>query len=180
VLALKPSHTWWQRVGEAGSLSEIARGAGWKHAQQPGQWVRIDRVFRDGHPAVCWALEAIPHPEDREASVRDVVVTTDPSTLPEPTTGYTQRATTRALPSADLVEIVRLYGLRVWVEQGSKQVKLSLGWAQYQVRSERAMRRHWTLVCCAFTFGWWQASHTLPQDHLPATASDSPGIPQAH
>jgi SRSO17 transposase len=187
VLALKPSHTWWHRVGEPGSLAEIARGVGWKHAQQPGAWVRIDRVFRDGHQEVWWALEAITHPEDREASVRYVVVTTDPSTLPEPTTWYlktnlptpnTQRATTRALPVADLAEIVRLYGLRMWVEQGYKQVKITLGWAQYQVRSDRAIRRHWALVCCAFTFCWWHASHTVPQDDLPAPSSGSLGLPQ--
>jgi hypothetical protein len=29
-----------------------------------------------------------------------------------------------------------------------------LGWADFQVRSDRAIRRHWTLVCCAFSFCW--------------------------
>jgi hypothetical protein len=47
----------------------------------------------------------------------------------------------------------------MWVEQRYKQVKTTLGWAEYQVRSDRAIRRHWTLVCCAFTFCWWHASH---------------------
>jgi hypothetical protein len=50
--------------------------------------------------------------------------------------------------------VVRLYGLRNWVEQGYKQVKGELGWADFQVRSDRAIRRHWTLVCCAFSFCW--------------------------
>ena len=49
---------------------------------------------------------------------------------------------------------MRLYGLRNWVEQGYKQVKGELGWADFQVRSDRAIRRHWTLVCCAFSFCW--------------------------
>jgi len=49
---------------------------------------------------------------------------------------------------------VRLYGLRNWVEQGYKQVKGELGWADFQVRSDRAVRRHWQLVCCAFSFCW--------------------------
>jgi len=49
---------------------------------------------------------------------------------------------------------VRLYGLRNWVEQGYKQVKGELGWADFQVRSDRAIRRHWVLVCCAFSFCW--------------------------
>jgi hypothetical protein len=26
--------------------------------------------------------------------------------------------------------------------------------ADFQVRSDRAIRRHWTLVCCAFSFCW--------------------------
>jgi hypothetical protein len=31
---------------------------------------------------------------------------------------------------------------------------LSVGWADFQVRSDRAIRRHWALVCCAFSFCW--------------------------
>jgi hypothetical protein len=40
-------------------------------------------------------------------------------------------------------------------------VKNSLGWAHYQVRSDPAMRRHWQLVCCAFTFCWWANTDLL-------------------
>jgi hypothetical protein len=40
------------------------------------------------------------------------------------------------------------------VEQGYKQVKGELGWADFQVRSDRAIRRHWALVCCALSFCW--------------------------
>jgi hypothetical protein len=54
-----------------------------------------------------------------------------------------------------LAAIVRLYGLRQWVEQGYRQVKGALGWADFQVRSDHAIRRHWQLVCCAFSFCWW-------------------------
>ena len=54
---------------------------------------------------------------------------------------------------------MRLYGLRMWVEQSSKQMKGALGWAEYQVRSDMAMRRHWVLVWCAFSFCWWHLSH---------------------
>jgi hypothetical protein len=70
---------------------------------------------------------------------------------------------------------VRLYSLRNWVEQGYKQVKHELGWADFQVRSDRAIRRHWTLVCCAFSFCWraWfaeQAAAPLQPDAQPAPA----------
>ena len=30
-----------------------------------------------------------------------------------------------------------------------------MGVAHYQVRSDLAIRRHWELVCCAFSFCWW-------------------------
>jgi hypothetical protein len=40
------------------------------------------------------------------------------------------------------VEIVRLYGLRSWIEQSYKQIKDELGRADLQVRSDIAIRRH--------------------------------------
>ena len=87
-----------------------------------------------------------------------MVATTDPASLPGHSSWYLltnlpQPATRRA-QQADLAEVVRLYGLRNWVEQGDKQVKGELGWADFQVRSDRAIRRHWALVCCAFSFCW--------------------------
>jgi hypothetical protein len=56
------------------------------------------------------------------------------------------------LEAANLAEIVRLYGLRMWVEQSYKQVKHVLSWTEYEVRSDIAIRRHRKLVCCAFSF----------------------------
>jgi hypothetical protein len=83
---------------------------------------------------------------------------TDPATLPKLTTWYLvtnlARPAGRRAQQAQLSEIVGAYGLRNWVEQGYKQVKDELGWADFQVRSDRAIRRHWTLVCCAFSFCW--------------------------
>jgi hypothetical protein len=55
-------------------------------------------------------------------------------------------------PAADLSEVVRLYGIRHWIEQSYKQVKDELGWADFQVRSDTAIRRHQTLVNCAVSF----------------------------
>src|SRR3712207_4098054 len=63
----------------------------------------------------------------------------------------------RTIP-ASLTEVVRLYSLRMWVEQSYQQVEHALGWAHYQGRSDLAIRRHWQLVCCAFSFCWWHHS----------------------
>ena len=62
---------------------------------------------------------------------------------------------------------MRLYTLRGWVEQSYKHIKQSLGWSQYQVRKDMAIRRHWQLVCCAFSFCWWANIDLLQEDALP-------------
>src|SRR3712207_9497785 len=72
--------------------------------------------------------------------------------LPHPECSERAHEEESKLEAADLSEIVRLYGLRMWVEQSYKQVKHVLGWSDYQVRSDIAIRRHWQLVCCAFSF----------------------------
>ena len=166
VLALKASHSWWHPVDEIGAVDEVAQAAPWTE-QAPGPWARVERRFGDGHQETWWALEghcALYSPQRAE---RLVIVTTDPALLPEPTTWYlvtnlpapgSVREPQSSLRGADLAEIVRLYGLRIWVEQSYKQVKGTLGWAQYQVRSDLAIRRHWTLVFLAFSFCWWALS----------------------
>jgi hypothetical protein len=169
VLALKPSHSWWHQEGQMGALWQVAEGAGWQDAGTPGDWVRVVRSFRDGHTEDWWALEVQAGPYGPERMQRAVVVTTDPQTLPErstwylvtnlPAPGSTRAHEEGARPVADLAEIVRVYGLRMWVEQSYKQTRQSLGWSQYQVRSDLAIRRHWQMVCCAFSFCWYHHSH---------------------
>jgi len=169
VMALNPSHAWWHPEDVAGSLQDVAHEAGWVSAEQPGQWAHITRTFRDGSTQEWWALEIVAGPYGPDKTERAVVATTDPQTLPDLTTWYlvtnlpaptTCPVTEHQLAEACLEEVIRLYGLRMWVEQSYKQVKHALGWSQYQVRSDRAMRRHWQLVCCAFSFCWYHASHS--------------------
>jgi hypothetical protein len=165
VLAIKPSYAWYRPIGEPGSVEEIAWIAPWKGDDDPGGWVKLERTFRDGHTEQWWALEAECRPFGVEKQRRLVVATTDPAELPDLTTWYlvsnlpapgTKRAQEESkLSAADIAEVVRLYCLRSWIEQSYKQVKNSLGWSQYQVRKDIAIRRHWQLVCCAFTFCWW-------------------------
>ncbi|KAK1185250.1 hypothetical protein B7755_048495 [Streptomyces sp. NBS 14/10] len=136
----------------------------------------MERHFRDGHTETWWAADARLGGYGPDSPCRLVVATTDPATLPEKATWYLATNlphpdaphTTSPHPPADLAEIIRLYGLRPWIEQSYKQIKDELGWADFQVRSDRAIRRHQTLVNCAFSFCWdqWFA----PPGPLDATA----------
>lgn len=122
-------------------------------------WQRIVRRFRDGHAERWWAGELTFLHYGPDKPVRAVCITTDRRALPELTTWYL--TTNLPLAQAPLAEVARLYGLRHWIEQGYKQMKDELGWADFMVRRDRAIRRHWTLVCCAFAFCWWHEAAEL-------------------
>jgi DDE superfamily endonuclease len=190
VLAVRPRKGVWAPVEQTHTPREAATKLAWGGPQEPGDWTPITRRFRDGHTETWWAADArLPAagwgPDRR---IRLVVATTDPARLPKLTTWYLvtnlprpgRRQTRPPFPPADLAELVRLYGLRNWVEQGYKQVKHELGWADFQVRSDRAIRRHWTLVCCAFSFCWqaWFTDHPvqpLPPDGQAAAPAAARG-----
>lgn len=137
----------------------------WDGEEEPGEWVALEHSFRDGHTERWWALEPTRWPFGSRSDRRLVVATTDPARLPELTTFYLftnlpvpepeRGAGNGDLVPADVAEVSRLYALRSWIEQSYKQVKNSLGWAHYQVRKDLSIRRHWQLVCCAFSFCWW-------------------------
>jgi hypothetical protein len=176
----------WHPTGAIGSFQAAAQAAGWKSPEQVGKWVKVTRTFRDGSSQDWWALGVIAGPYGPAKQERVVIATTDPTTLPNLTAFYlvtnlpapgSQRAAASELAAASLEEVVRLYGLRMWVEQSYKQVKRALGWSQYQVRSDRAMRRHWQLVCCAFSFCWYHASHLEASTMQEAKAPSEPEVP---
>jgi hypothetical protein len=158
VLALKPRRGSWAPAELAHTPVEAAEELGWRGPSRPGRWRRVQRRFRDGHTETWWAADAQLGGWGPDRPHRLVVATTDPASLPGHSTWYLltnlPRPASRRTQQAQLSKIVGLYGLRNWVEQGYKQVKGELGWADFQVRADRAIRRHWTLVCCAFSFCW--------------------------
>jgi DDE superfamily endonuclease len=183
VLALRPSRGIWAREADPHTPVEAAQALAWGGPAHPGDWTPVTRTFRDGHSERWWAADAQLGGWGPTASVRLVVATTDPATLPRLSTWYLltnlARRPRRGRPApADLAELVRLYGLRMWVEQGYKQVKNELGWADFQVRSARAIRRHLVLVCCAFSF-CWHATHATPdaQPVDPPPGHPPPAVP---
>ena len=186
VMALKPSHAWWHPEDVAGTLQDVAHEAGWVSAEQPGQWVHMTRTFRDGSSQDWWVLEIVAGPYGPDKTERAIVASTDPESLPDLSTWYlvtnlpapTERLGSEPpFPPASLEEVMRLYGLRMWVEQSYKHVKHALGWSQYQVRSDQAIRRHWQLVWCAFSFCWYHASHPSASATQEAKAPSEPAAP---
>ena len=166
VLAVKPSFGWYLATGGGReTVRQVVEEYPWDGEEEPGEWVALKHSFRDGHTERWWALEPTRWPFDSRSDRRLVVATTDPAALPELTTFYLftnlpapepeRGAANGDLAPADVAEVSRLYALRGWIEQSYKQVKNSLGWAHYQVRKDLSIRRHWQLVCCAFSFCWW-------------------------
>jgi hypothetical protein len=189
VLALKPRKGTWAPADQAHTPVEAAGELGWHGPSRPGQWRRIQRRCRDGRTETWWAADATLGGWGPDRRLRLVVATTDPASLPGHSSWYLltnlARPTTRRAQQANLTEVVRLYGLRNWVEQGYKQVKGELGWADFQVRSDRAIRRHWTLVCCAFSFCWQafltaQPAQPAPPDPQATTVAARGATPTGH
>ena len=178
VMALKPRRGTWAYGPDAHTPVDAAREVRWGGPEDPGDWQPVTRSSRDGHTETWWAAEATLGWWGPDGARRLVAVTADPGTLPGKATWYLvtnlprpggPRETGTAHPAADLAEITRIYGIRHWIEQSYKQVKDELGWADFQVRSDAAIRRHQALVNCAFSFCWaaWFADHPPHHDAGP-------------
>ncbi|MFE2870972.1 transposase [Embleya sp. NPDC059259] len=175
VMALRPRHGIRARADQAHTPVDAARVLTWGGTRDPGDWHAVIRTFRDGHTEIWWAADATLGWWGPDGTTRLVVVTADPATLPAKATWYLAtnlprlggpREDDAPYPAADLNEIVRIHGIRHWIEQSYKQVEDELGRADFQVRSDIAIRRHQTLVNCAFSF-CWDAWFTEP-DPTPA------------
>jgi hypothetical protein len=113
VLALKPRRGTWAPAEAAHTPVEAAGELGWRGPKKPGRWRRVIRRFRDGHAEAWWAADAQLGGWGPDRRLRLVVATTDPANLPRPASNRAQQA--------DLADIVRLYGLRNWVEMRQPQ-----------------------------------------------------------
>ena len=131
VLALKPSYAWYRPITEPGTVEEIAQLAAFGSSDDPGEWVKLSRTFRDGHSEEWWALEAECRPFGKEKPRRLVVASTDPVELPERTTWYlltnlpapgSSKATESRIVAAEVAEVVRLYSLRILIEKCYKEL----------------------------------------------------------
>jgi DDE superfamily endonuclease len=163
VMALRPRRGIWARAADAHTPVDAARALAWGGPDDPGDWRPVTRTFRDGHADTWWAADATLGGWGPDGATWYLVTNLSRPGGP--------REKDSPWPAASLAEIVRIYGIRNWIEQGYKQVKDELGWADFQVRSDIAIRRHQALVCCAFSFCW--AARPAPAGTPPAAgASD--------
>ncbi len=176
VMGLRAHRGSWAPADDPHTPEDAARVVPWESPRAPGGWTAVVRRFRDGHRETWWAADLRLIGLGWDQQLRLVAVTTDPARLPADRTWYlltnlphpdAPHAATSPCTPATLAEITRLYGLRTWVEQGDKQVKQELGWADWQVRSDRAIRRHWALVCGAFSCCWWAWSRAPDGSAVP-------------
>jgi hypothetical protein len=185
VMGLRAHRGSWAPADDPHTPEDAARVVPWESHRRPGGWTAVVRRFRDGHRETWWAADLRLAGMAPEKTLRLVAVTTDPARLPADSTWYlltnlphpdAPHAAASPIGPADLVEVARLYGLRMWVEQGYKQMKQELGWADWQVRTDHAIRRHWALVCSAFSFCWWAWSRAPDATARPVgtTTTDQP------
>ena len=83
--------------------------------------------------------------------VRLVAATLDPSQA-EPSRHLVSDDQSLPLGEASTEQVYELYRLRDWIEHYYKPAKHEFGWADFQMRPEQAIVRHWHLVMLAFTF----------------------------
>src|SRR5580693_5251943 len=127
VMALKPRHGTWAYGADAYTPADAARALAWGGPEDPGDWQPVTRTFRDGHAETWWAADATLGWWGPDGSTRLVVATSDPAALPDKATWYLAsnlprpggpREADSPHPAAGLAEIVRIYGIRHWIEQG--------------------------------------------------------------
>jgi hypothetical protein len=84
----------------------------------------------------------------------------DGSLLRDASAGWLRQGVEASLRSlgTDYLDLYQLH----WPDPHTPAAEI--GWADFQVRSDPAIRRRWTLVCCAFSFCWqaWFAEHPAP------------------
>jgi hypothetical protein len=88
VVALKPSKSTWALADAPHTPQEVAAALTWHGPATPGAWTPVERRFRDGHTETWWAAELTFGGYGPGKSVRLIVATTDPATLPEQSPGF--------------------------------------------------------------------------------------------
>ena len=137
VMALKPRRGTWAYGPDAHTPVDAARALAWNGPDDPGDWRPVTRTFRDGSTQAWWAADARLGWWGPDGARRLVVATADPGTLPDKATWYLvtnlprpggPREADSDHPAASLAEIVRIYGIRNWIEMVFTQLAKRAVW----------------------------------------------------
>ena len=176
-MGLRPAHGTWQVVEDEAHPPAFTPA---EAAQRlPAQaWPRTVHGDSHGQELVRSIAELELGPSyGPTTGVRLIAATLDPTKLKPESTGYL--ATSRPLSAATAEQVSEISRLRDWIEQYDKPAKHELGWADYQMRPERASVRHWHLVMLAFTFRLLVGALPPPTTAAPITALPSATPEQA-
>ncbi len=170
IMGLRPSHGTWQLV------EDEAHPPAFTPAEAAGRlpaaaWQRTVRFDSHGTELVRYVAELeLGTSYGPTTGVRLIAATLDPKQLKPESTWYL--ATSLPLSEAGAEQVYELYRLRDWIEHYYKPIKHELGWADYQLRPEHAIVRHWQLVLLAFTFSLLVGA--LPEPSQTGAASTAP------
>jgi SRSO17 transposase len=174
IMGLKPSHGTWQEVEDpahppAFTPAEAA-------ARLPlSAWQRTVHFDSHGKELVRYIAELELGPSYGPTKpTRLVAATLDPRQLKPESTWYL--ATSLPLAEVSAEQVYAIYRLRDWIEHFYKPAKHELGWADYQMRPERAIVRHWQLVLLAYTFSLLVGA--LPPSHEETADGEKIGASQ--
>jgi SRSO17 transposase len=176
VMGLRPSHGTWQLVDDPAHPPAFTPA---EAAQRlpASAWQRTVRHDSHGKELVRYVAELELGPSyGPDKGVRLIAATLDPTQLKPESTWYL--ATSFPLAQVSTEQVYELYRLRDWIEHFYKPVKHELGWADYQMRTEQAIVRHWQLVLLAYTFSLLVG--TVPTAPPEPVASSSPASSSTH
>jgi SRSO17 transposase len=150
VLALRPHRGTWQYVEDPAHPPAFTPAEAAQRLPLE-QWQRTVRLDSHGRGLVRSVAELrLGNAYGPDQPLRLIAATDNPVKLKPDSTWF--MATNFSLAEANPAEVYELYRLRDWIEHHYKPAKHELGWADFQVRSERAIVRHWLLIMLAFTF----------------------------
>ena len=174
VMGLRPSHGTGQWVEDEAHPPAFTPAEAAQRLPREA-WQRTVRYDTHGKELVRYVAELeLGTTYGPTCGVRLIAATRDPVKLKPESTWYL--ATSLSLEEASPEVVYEWYRLRDWIEHFYKPVKHELGWADYHMRPERAIVRHWQLVLLAYTFSLLVgAVPTAPT----VTATDPSTTPEA-
>jgi SRSO17 transposase len=175
IMGLRPSHGTWQEVEDPAHPPAFTPAEAAQRLPLDA-WQRTVRFDSHGKELIRYIAELELGPSyGPTKSVRLVAATLDPRQLKPESTWYL--ATSLPLAEVSAEQVYEIYRLRDWIEHYYKPVKHELGWADYQMRPERAIVRHWQLVMLAYTFSLLVGA--LPDGAGSGAATTAPPTPAA-